>query len=43
MLLGRTRHGLPASLRGQAQLIGREVPVRIEESSAYGLAGRLTE
>ena len=42
-LRGRTRHGLPASLRGDARLVGSELRVRIEEASAFGLAGRIVE
>jgi tRNA-2-methylthio-N6-dimethylallyladenosine synthase len=42
-LRGRTRHGLPCSLRGPASLLGTEVAVRIEEASAFGLAGALAD
>jgi tRNA A37 methylthiotransferase MiaB len=38
-LRGRTEHGLAVRFRGAAALVGGEVPVRIEEASAFGLAG----
>jgi tRNA-2-methylthio-N6-dimethylallyladenosine synthase len=37
---GRTLTGLPVSLRADADTLGKEVRVRIEEASAYGLGGR---
>ena len=42
VLLGRTRHNLPVRFRGEAELLGRDVSVAIEEASAYGLAGRVS-
>jgi tRNA-2-methylthio-N6-dimethylallyladenosine synthase len=36
---GRTRTGLPVSLRAPAESLGMELRARIEESSAYGLGG----
>jgi tRNA-2-methylthio-N6-dimethylallyladenosine synthase len=41
ILLGRSRHGLPVSLQGPSELVGREVRVCIEHSSAYGMSGSL--
>jgi tRNA-2-methylthio-N6-dimethylallyladenosine synthase len=40
-LQGRTRHTLPVSFRGPRELIGTIARVRIEEASAFGLAGSL--
>lgn len=39
VLLGRTWHGLPVSFRGGPELVGRTVELRIEETTAYGMAG----
>src|SRR5436190_7193468 len=36
---GRTRTGLPVRLQADAATLGTELRVRIEEASAYGLAG----
>jgi tRNA A37 methylthiotransferase MiaB len=41
VLLGRSVHGLTVSFEGPAELVGRSVPVAIEQASAFGLAGRL--
>jgi len=41
VVLGRTRHNLPVSFPGTSDLVGREVPVKIQEASPYGLAGEL--
>jgi len=38
---GRTQHGLLVSFAGAPELVGREVDVRIEGASAYGLSGAL--
>ena len=38
-LLGRTIHGLTVSFDGPADLVGREVDLRIHGASAYGFAG----
>jgi tRNA-2-methylthio-N6-dimethylallyladenosine synthase len=38
-LLGRTIHGLPVGFEGGEGLVGREVDVRIDGASAFGLAG----
>ena len=38
-LRGRTEHGLPVRFTGAAELLGTEQAVRIEEASAFGLAG----
>jgi tRNA-2-methylthio-N6-dimethylallyladenosine synthase len=38
-LLGRTIHGMIVSFPGPAECIGREIEVRIEGASPYGLAG----
>jgi tRNA-2-methylthio-N6-dimethylallyladenosine synthase len=40
-LRGRTEHGLPFSLEGDAELIGASVTARAESASAYGLSGAL--
>jgi tRNA-2-methylthio-N6-dimethylallyladenosine synthase len=40
-LLGRTHHGLPVSVPGAEDLLGRSVRVRIGDATAYGLAGEL--
>jgi tRNA-2-methylthio-N6-dimethylallyladenosine synthase len=37
-LVGRTIHGLPVLFRGDPALVGRELELRIEGSSPYGLA-----
>ncbi len=41
VLHGRTRTGMPVSVRGDAGRIGRVVDVTIDEATAFGLAGRL--
>jgi len=41
VLRGRTRTGLPVSVRADAKLLGTEIAVRIEEASAFGLGGSL--
>ncbi len=41
ILLGRTRHGLPVSLQGPAELVGTTVRLRIEETTAYGMVATL--
>lgn len=41
VVLGKTEHGLTASVKGGSDLLGRVVDVRIESASAYGLAGVL--
>jgi tRNA-2-methylthio-N6-dimethylallyladenosine synthase len=38
---GRTQHGILVSFAGAPELIGREVDVKIEGASAYGLSGTL--
>jgi tRNA-2-methylthio-N6-dimethylallyladenosine synthase len=38
---GRTQHGILVSFAGAPELVGREVDVRIEGASAYGLSGVL--
>jgi len=38
---GRTQHGILVSFAGASELVGREVDVRIEGASAYGLLGAL--
>lgn len=40
VLLGRTTTGLPVSLVGEARLVGATHPVRIDEATAFGMAGR---
>jgi len=40
VVVGRTRHGLPVSLAGGAELLGREVRVAVDHATAFGLAGR---
>jgi tRNA-2-methylthio-N6-dimethylallyladenosine synthase len=37
---GRSRHGLPVSLPGSADLIGREVRVTVDHATGFGLTGR---
>jgi tRNA-2-methylthio-N6-dimethylallyladenosine synthase len=39
---GRTQHGILVSFAGAPELVGREVEVKIEGASAYGLSGALT-
>jgi len=41
ILLGRTHHGLPVSLQGPAELVGTTVHLRVEETTAYGMAATL--
>jgi tRNA-2-methylthio-N6-dimethylallyladenosine synthase len=41
VLLGRTLHGMPISLRGAAPLVGTEQDVVVDETTGYGMAGRL--
>ncbi|MBK8180640.1 MAG: tRNA (N6-isopentenyl adenosine(37)-C2)-methylthiotransferase MiaB [Planctomycetes bacterium] len=38
---GRTRTGVPVSLKAEASSLGTELRVKIEEASAYGLGGSL--
>jgi tRNA-2-methylthio-N6-dimethylallyladenosine synthase len=38
-LLGRTIHGLPVTFTGDAGTVGREIDVRIDGASAFGLSG----
>ncbi len=40
VLLGRTMHGMPVSFEGGEELLGSNVSVEIDESTAYGMAGR---
>lgn len=40
-LVGRTIHGLSVSFAGARELLGRELDVKIEGASAYGLSGVL--
>ena len=40
IVLGRTMHGMPVSFEGGEDLLGSNVPVEIDESTAYGMAGR---
>jgi len=42
-LLGRTRHGLPISLRGDEALLGTSVRARVGDATAYGLSGERLE
>lgn len=42
-LAGRTEHGLMATFEGPESLVGREVPVKIEGASGYGLGGALAQ
>jgi len=41
VVLGRTEHGMAISLKGQPDLLGRVVDVRVESASAYALTGTL--
>jgi tRNA A37 methylthiotransferase MiaB len=43
VLLGRTVHGVPVSFRGAAELVGTTVELAIDETTAYGMAGRVPE
>ena len=40
IVLGRTMHGMPVSFEGGEDLLGSNVAVEIDESTAYGMAGR---
>ena len=40
-MLGRTPWGMPVSFPGAATLVGTHVDVSIDETTAYGMAGRL--
>ncbi|MCP3916617.1 MAG: tRNA (N6-isopentenyl adenosine(37)-C2)-methylthiotransferase MiaB [bacterium] len=40
VLLGRTVHGMPVSFLGDGALVGSMADVAIDESTAYGMAGR---
>ena len=40
---GRTRTGLPVSVHAGPEFLGSELRVRIEEASAFGLGGSVTE
>ncbi len=42
-LVGRTRTGVSVHFTGDASWIGREVPVRVERATAYGIGGVLIE
>lgn len=42
-LLGRTPWGMPVSFTGPSALVGTDVEVTIDETTAYGMAGRQTE
>jgi len=41
VLLGRTTYGLPLSFKGDVALLGQNVTLTIEETTAYGMAARL--
>ena len=41
ILLGKTPWGMPVSFEGAAELVGRHASVTIDETTAYGMAGRL--
>ncbi|TDJ69871.1 MAG: tRNA (N6-isopentenyl adenosine(37)-C2)-methylthiotransferase MiaB [Planctomycetota bacterium] len=43
VLLGRTIHGVPVSFRGAQELVGTTIQLAIDETTAYGLAGRAPE
>jgi hypothetical protein len=38
---GRSRHGLPVSFPGSADLVGTEVRVSVDHATGFGLTGRL--
>lgn len=42
-LLGRTRHGLPISLRAGEEHLGTTVRARVGDATAYGLSGELCD
>ena len=39
ILLGHTTHGLPISLRGPAEQVGRTLELRVTETTAFGMGG----
>ena len=43
IVLGRSVHGMPVSLPGDASLVGTYASVLLEECTAYGLSGRIAE
>ncbi|MEZ6013571.1 MAG: tRNA (N6-isopentenyl adenosine(37)-C2)-methylthiotransferase MiaB [Planctomycetota bacterium] len=43
VLLGRTHHGQPVSFQGPPHLVGTNVQVRIEETTAYGMVASLLD
>ena len=43
ILLGRTVHGVPVSFPGEEDFVGRTVELTIDETTAYGMAGRALE
>jgi tRNA A37 methylthiotransferase MiaB len=40
VLLGRSRHGLPVSVAGGEELLGREVRAAVDHATGFGLAAR---
>ena len=43
VLLGHATNGMPVSFRGPGSLVGGAVDLVVEETTAYGMAGRLAE